>query len=366
MAEQSGSDKTEEPTQRRLDQSLEEGQIARSVELATASMLLGAALTLTVLAPPAGSQLTQLFGDALSRVGYAADPANGLRLLEHAGWTTVLVVAMLCALTFALTALVGGAQARGTFTWKPLEPKWSRLNPLTNAKQFVGARPWVELLKSLLKIAVVAVVSWIVLRRAWPDLLDLGSRGAPSLLLGLQSHVTRLFFLAGLAFLALAALDYAWQRYQHLQQLRMTKEEVKQETKQNEGDPLLKARIRSIARARLRRRMLTAVPTADVVIVNPTHRAVALRYDPVQAPAPVVVAMGERKVAERIKEIAKAHGVPMIENKPLAVALLASARVGMMIPAELYVAVAEILAFVFRQRALQGNSPAWAQGEADA
>jgi flagellar biosynthetic protein FlhB len=178
----------------------------------------------------------------------------------------------------------------------------------------------------------------------------------------MQAHAARLFLLAGLAFLAIAGLDYAWQRWQYLQGLRMTKEEVKQEAKQSDGDPLLKARMRSVARARLRKRMLTAVPTADVVIVNPTHRAVALRYDPLEAPAPVVVAMGERKVAERIKELARQHGVPMIENKPLAVALLASARVGMMIPAELYVAVAEVLAFVFRQRALQGQSPAWARG----
>jgi flagellar biosynthetic protein FlhB len=269
---------------------------------------------------------------------------------------------MLCAVPAVAALLAGGVQSNGTFTWTPVQPKWSRVNPLDNMKQFVGWRPWVELLKSILKILVVAVVAWAVLRRAWPDLLDLSTRGTASLLPGLQAHVTRLFLLAGLAFLAIAGLDYAWQRWQHLQGLRMTREEVKQESKQSDGDPLLKARMRSIARSRLRRRMLTAVPTADVVIVNPTHRAVALRYDPLTAPAPIVVAMGERKVAERIKELARAHDVPMIENKPLAVALLASARVGMMIPAELYVAVAEVLAFVFRQRALQGQSPAWAAG----
>jgi flagellar biosynthetic protein FlhB len=362
VAEQSGADKSEAPTQRRLDQAAEEGRVARSAEFATAALFLGASAMLAMVAPGIGQFLTQLFGDSLARVGAASDVTNDLRFLSHAGWSTAVAVAALCALPALAAVAAGGAQANGTFTWSPLQPKWSRLNPLENAKQFGGWRPWVDLFKSVLKIVVVAAVAWAVLRRAWPDLLDLASRGPVSLLPGLHAHVTRLFLLAGLAFLAIAGLDYGWQRWQHLQGLRMTKEEVKQEAKQTDGDPLLKARMRSIARARVRRRMLSAVPTADVVIVNPTHRAVALRYDPLVAPAPLVVAMGERKVAERIKELARAHNVPMIENKPLAVALLASARVGMMIPAELYVAVAEVLAFVFRQRALQGQSPAWASG----
>jgi flagellar biosynthetic protein FlhB len=139
----------------------------------------------------------------------------------------------------------------------------------------------------------------------------------------------------------------------------MTKDEVRQETKQQDGDQLVKSRIRAVARARIRRQMFADVPTADVVIVNPTQRAIALRYDPVAAPAPVVLAMGERKVAERIKQIAREHGVPMIENRPLARALLATARVGTTIPAELYAAVAEVLAFVYRQRALRGEPAEW-------
>lgn len=362
MAEDTGAEKTEDPTQRRLDQAAEEGRGARSAEFGTAALMLGASAMLAMVAPTVSGNVAQLFGDALARIGAATDLVNDLRFLEHAGWTTIGAVAMLCAVPAVAAALVGGAQSSGRFSWTPVQPKWSRINPLDNAKQFVGWRPWIELLKSVLKIVVVAVVAWTVLRRAWPDLLDLSTRGVTSLLPGLHEHVTRLFMLAGLAFLAIGGLDYAWQRWQHLQGLRMTREEVKQESKQSDGDPLLKARMRSIARSRLRRRMLTAVPTADVVIVNPTHRAVALRYDPLAAPAPIVVAMGERKVAERIKELAREHNVPMIENKPLAIALLASARVGMMIPAELYVAVAEVLAFVFRQRALQGQAPAWAGG----
>jgi len=153
-----------------------------------------------------------------------------------------------------------------------------------------------------------------------------------------------------LSYLGLALADYLWQYWQYTQQLRMTKEEVKQEMKNAEGDPLVKQRMRSMARNNARRQMFRDVPKADVVIANPTHRAIALQYDPTVAPAPIVLAMGERKVAERIKQIAFAHGVPVVENRPLAIALIKYARIGTMIPAELYVAVAEILAFVIRQR----------------
>lgn len=364
MSEQSAQERTEAPTPRKLQQAAEEGRVARSQELATAALMIGGAFTLTLLAPAAGGQLMRLFGESLGRMGQARDTADGLRMLEHTGWTTLMIVAVLCAATAATALAIGAIQARGTFTPKPMAPKWNRINPLSNAKNLLSMRAPVELLKSVLKILIVAVVAWTVLRRAWPDLVDLGSRDASNLLVSIRQHGTRLFLIAGLAYLVLAALDYAWQLWQHVKQLRMTKEEVKQETKQTDGDPLLKARMRSIARARVRRQMLKDVPKADVVIVNPTHRAVALRYDPLAAPAPMVLAMGERKVAERIKEIARAHGVPMIENRALAIALIANAKVGTMIPAELYVAVAEVLAFVFRQRALQGQGPAWARGEA--
>ena len=151
------------------------------------------------------------------------------------------------------------------------------------------------------------------------------------------------------AFLAVAILDYFFQLYQHEKQLRMTKQEVMREMKDTEGDPLIKSRMRSLAMNMRRSRMMTDVPNADVVVTNPTRIAVALKYDPANAGAPVVVAMGARKIAKRIREIALQSGVPIVENKPLAQALLATARVGDPIPSAVYVAVAEVLAFVFRQ-----------------
>jgi flagellar biosynthetic protein FlhB len=187
------------------------------------------------------------------------------------------------------------------------------------------------------------------------DILTTVQQSPAGLIHVIQHYAVKLVMTAGLAYLGLATADYLWQHWQFTKQLRMTKEEVKQEFKNSEGDPHLKQRMRSLGRARARRQMFRDVPNADVVIVNPTHRAIALRYDVLQAPAPIVLAMGQRKVAERIKAIALEHGVPVIENRPLAIALLSSARVGMMIPAELYLAVAEVLAFVIRQRQTRGS-----------
>jgi flagellar biosynthetic protein FlhB len=166
----------------------------------------------------------------------------------------------------------------------------------------------------------------------------------------LRRQIAQVLVFSGLALLALAAADYGYQSWDHDRQLRMTKEEVKQENKEAEGDPLVRARLRSLGRSLARMRMMQAVPTADVVVTNPTFIAVALKYDPAASDAPVVVAMGSRKVALRIREIAKRSGVPMIEQKSVARALFATGKVGLPIPPALYLAVAEILAFVFGHR----------------
>jgi len=179
----------------------------------------------------------------------------------------------------------------------------------------------------------------------------LGEMGAAATTLVLRSLLLRLVVTSGLAFLAVAGFDYLFQRWRHEQKLKMTRQEVVREHREQEGDPIVKARILSLQRQKARQRMMQRVPTADVVVVNPTHIAVALRYDVSVAPAPLVVAMGERKVAERIKQIAIAHGVPVLQNKPVARALLATAKIGKPIPPALYAAIAEILAFVYRTRA---------------
>ena len=351
MADSSEQEKTEQPTARKRQEAHDEGRIPRSAELGTAALFLAAAFTVNSVAPAASTRVIELFAGGLRQVGEAVDSQGAsLALIETTGRSLLTIIVMLAA-GMALTSLtVGVVQGRGVLSFKPLEPKWERLNPITNASRIFGVQSLAELTKSLLKLTIVGWAVWHALSLAWPDITQLSSRDPMSLLEVMRHYTVKLLLSAGLAYLALASADYLYQLWQYQKNLRMSKDEVKQETKQQDGDPMFKSRIRSLARARIRRQMMKDVAKADVVIVNPTHVAVALQYDPAKAPAPIVVAMGERKIAERIKQLAFEHGVPVIENKPLARALLRAARVGMTIPAELYAAVAEVLAFVIRQR----------------
>jgi flagellar biosynthetic protein FlhB len=217
-------------------------------------------------------------------------------------------------------------------------------------------RQVVELLKSLGKMGIVGIAVYGSIKAALPDAIALSQESQLGFLYVVKQYAVRMLATAGGAYLVLAAGDYVWQWWQHEKSLRMTKEEVKQELKQNDGDPHIKQRRRAIARQYARKQMMKDVPKADVVIVNPTHIAIAIKYDTSIAPAPIVLAIGMNKVAERIKEIARESGVPMVENRPLARALLKTAKVGTMIPYELYVAVAEVLAFVIRTRGRLGAS----------
>lgn len=359
MATQSDQERTEAPTQRRRDEAANEGRVPRSVELTTAALFLGTAVVINAGGGALGSRAATLFADGLRSIGDGAGAGASIALLQRTGFIATAIISVMCLALGGAVFAVAALQARGTFTFDPLQPKFSRINPIANISNRFGWQSIADLVRSLLKVALVAIVTWKVLSAAWPDFVDLGSRDAGSLLLTIRGYMVSLLVTTGGAYLVLGAADYGFQYWTHVRGMRMTKDEVRQETKQQEGDQLVKSRIRAVARARIRRQMFADVPKADVVIVNPTHRAVALRYDPLTAPAPVVIAMGERRIAERIKAIAREHGVPMIENRPLARALIATARIGTVIPAELYTAVAEILAFVYRQRAMRGDPAAW-------
>ncbi|MFN8582718.1 MAG: EscU/YscU/HrcU family type III secretion system export apparatus switch protein [Gemmatimonadaceae bacterium] len=344
-------EKTEAPTPRRREEARREGRVPRSAELTTSFVLLGAAILLNLAGPSLGTQILNLFRYGLTALGGSAlDVEGSVSLLRALGFRTLTVLAVWGGSLMAVAIAIAGPQARGVLSTKALAPDPSRLNPANNIKRVIGLQSLAELIKSLAKLLLVAWVVRGALGAAWGDMMSLSQTSAFGFLLIIKRYAVKLLMTAGLAYLGLAALDYVWQVWQYEQSLKMSRDEIKQELKQTEGDPLVKQRLRSFGRALARRQMFRSVPTADVVITNPTHIAVALSYDPDQAPAPIVLAMGQRKVAERIKAIAREHGVPCIENKPLARALLATARVGSIIPAELYVAVAEVLAFVIRRR----------------
>ena len=322
-----------------------------------AMVLLGSALLISMAGPTIASRIVAVFGLGLASLGVAPLDANGsIGLLRGMGWRTLGTIVIWAASLAGLALFVAGIQARGLFTTKPLEPKLERMDPSKNVKRIAGMQSWAELVKSLFKLLIVAIAVRGAMVAAWPATMALAEQGPASFMHVVKTYSVKLLLTSGLCYLGLAVVDYVWQVWQHERQMRMSREEIKQEMRQSEGDPLVKQRMRSMGRALARRQMFREVPKADVVITNPTHLAVALKYDPLVAPAPIVLAMGQRKVAERIKAIAKESGVPMIENKPIARALVAKAKVGQMIPAELYLAVAEILAFVIRRRILRGGA----------
>ncbi|MDQ6827715.1 MAG: flagellar biosynthesis protein FlhB [Gemmatimonadota bacterium] len=348
-----GQERTEEATPKKRQDAHEEGKIPKSQELTTAILLLGTALTLNVAGVQLCKSIASLFGYGLTASGQLSqDGSTAITYFQYMGGRALLALVWFMLSMMGISLGISTLQARGVLSMKPLGPNWGKLNPLENAKRMLGVQSIAELVKSLAKLLIVGSVVYKALTTAMPDILALSQQTPLALLMLVKHYSVKMLMMAGLSYLSLALVDYAYQLWQHEKTLKMSRQEVKMESKQSDGDPMVKQRMRTLARAKARKSMMQDVPRADVVITNPTHIAVALIYDPDNAPAPIVVAMGQRKIAQRIKQIAFENGVPVIENKPVARALFASAKLGTMIPAELYLAVAEILAFVLKQRAL--------------
>lgn len=341
--------RTEKPTPRRRTQAREKGSVARSQDLNSAVVLLGAAITLTWLGSSMVSGLGEILKDLLKRSGrldLGIKEIQDLAALELVEVAEVVLpfLGTLMLVGFLINVLQVGFQ----LSWKAAAPNWSRLNPMSGFKRFFSTRAVVELCKSLLKLGLVGLVLFFTLQAASLESSWLFFMPKEQMIPEMGRKLDDLFRVAAFVLLAIGIIDYLYQRYDHERSLKMTKEEVKEEAKQQEGDPKVKSKIREIMIRSTLRRMMKSVPEADVIITNPTHIAVALKYDRHKSSAPVVVAKGARKVAERIKEVAAEHGVPIVENKPLARTLFKSVDVGMEIPFELYKAVAEILAYVYR------------------
>lgn len=341
--------RTEKPTPRRRQQAREKGSVARSQDLNSAVLLLGAAMTLTWF----GGGIVQGLGVILKRLLTAAgqtdlsvNGAHDLITLEMIEVGKVILPFLMVLMLIG--ALVNVTQVGFHVSWKAAEPQWSRLNPISGFGRFFSVRALVELGKSLLKLFVVGLVLYLALESASLETPWLFYLPHERVIPEMGRLLDDLFRAAAFALLIIGLLDFFFQRYDHEKSIMMTKDEVKDEAKQQEGDPKVKGKIRELMIRSTLKRMMKSVPQADVVITNPTHIAVAIKYDRGEDSAPVVVAKGARKVAERIKELAAENGVPIVENKPLARALFKSVDIGMEIPVELYKAVAEVLAYVYR------------------
>jgi flagellar biosynthetic protein FlhB len=350
--EESAQERTENPTAKRREEARQEGQIARSPELAAAAVLLTGTIVLGGFGGTALAgfviRLFQESGQALAAGPLSAESAVTLmRGIVLGGLLALLPFAIaICA----VAVLVNLLQTRGAIAFKLLQPKGERVNPLAGLKRIVSLDSLATLVRSILKLGVLALITWMVLHRSWPELTALSDTGPAQVFSALRGMIMRMLITTGVAFLMIAVLDYGYQYFKTAKSLRMTRQEVVREMRESEGDPIVKSRMLALGRSRARKRMLQQVPQADVIVVNPTEIAIALKYDPDKAQAPIVVAMGERKLAARIREIAMASKVPIVQNIPVARALLSTATVGKQIPPVLYAAVAEILAFVYRQR----------------
>lgn len=341
-----GGEKTEKPTERKRKESRKEGQVPRTPELGGWGSLMLVVLLLPMMIERETEALVGLFTQATRAI---AEPstASALQLLGD-GLMHVLIVLLVLG-TGVLVVGVASALAQGGFYWatKAVKPSFSKLNPIKGAKRIFGPQAMWEGVKILIKSSIVAVLVWLSIKAIMPMIGGLVPISAMLHILG--DNAFSLIRNVAIAGLVMAGADYLMARRRIGKQTRMSKEEVKQEHKQTEGDPLLKGAIRSRQLAVSRNRMLADVTSADVVMVNPTHVAVALRYDPVRG-APKVVARGAGVIATRIREEAEKARVPLVRDIPLARALHRSTQVGQEIPPELFAAVAQVLAFVINRR----------------
>lgn len=350
MAETTGQEKTESASPRRRREARQEGNLARSTDLTAACMLLAAVVLLWAF----GSRLWLALGATLRAMllsSHAPNPTRADDLGAMVGYTGHVLAATLLPLLLVLASvglLASIGQVGLLLTGKPIMPRFSKINPISGVKRLFDARAAMRLVMSVGKLVLIAGVAIIIIIM---DLEKIGALPAMALRPGFALMAGMAFDLAiklAAVLLILAILDFAFQKFQHEKDLRMTKQEVREEMKQMDGDPMMKQRRARVARQLAMQRMSQAVPKADVIITNPTHISIALQYDSETMRAPKVIAKGADLMAMQIRQIAAAHGIPLVERKPLARALYASAEVGDEVPEDHYAAVAEILAYVYR------------------
>lgn len=354
FANSQGEDKTEPATEKKKQDARKEGQVAKSKEIENAFSLMALFLILKIWISTLGGKLVGMFSLVYDDIPEYIKNYNGY-VNETSIITLVIEILLQFLLIMAPIFIIGVVvsftcdvvQVKWAPTTKPLVPKASKLNPINGFKKIFSKTALVELVKSILKITIVGVVAYSYLKKNINGMFLLYGVSLNSGIAATGQLVINMGIRISVAYLIIAFADYAYQRWKYNDDLKMTKQEVKDEYKQQEGDPEVKGKIRQKMREASRRRMMQDIPKADVVITNPTHYAVAIMYDAQKYDAPIVVAKGENYLAQKIKEVARENNVEIVENKPLARTLYANVEIGEMVPPELYQAVAEVLAFVY-------------------
>jgi len=352
MAEQQGQEKTEAPTEKKRRESREEGQVAFSKELSSAALLAGIVLTLVASSP----FILNSFRELMTRIFQQMSSADELTINSIYTLSGEIISTMLPAFAPFIAVIIFVAifasviQVGVQITFKAIVPKFNKISPLTGLKRLFSSQSLADFLKSMAKLIIVGFVGYLTYMDKITELNGLSVSTPEAILTYNFTVVAEVAGKIVLALMAIAIFDYFYQRWHHEQQMMMTKQEVKDETKQTEGDPLLKARIRQIQREMSNARMMQEVPKADALIVNPTHFSVAVLYDRDVMAAPEVTAKGADHLALRMRTVARENNVPILERPELARDLYANVDIGDDIPERFYKAIAEILAFVYRLR----------------
>ncbi|MEJ2170120.1 MAG: flagellar biosynthesis protein FlhB [Desulfobacterales bacterium] len=358
MPESAGQERTEKATGKKREEARRKGQVASSKEVSSVMIL----LTSLAFFYLAGSWMFWNMSDLISGIYQHIGTLNIASLTDASAFSLEILYRLLAMLLpfllpIALVGFIANVMQIGfQINTEAMSLNLTKLNPISGFKRFVSLRSLIELGKSIIKILFVGGIAYLVVKSDLKDFPYLVQQEVGQIIVFIAKVLLKLFFFVCLAMIVLAVLDYIYQRWQYEQDLKMTKQEVKDEHKQTYGDPKVKARIRGVQLEMARRRMMEAVPEADVVITNPTHLAIALKFDAREMIAPRVVAKGAGFVAQRIRETAVENHIPILEEKPLAQALFKMVEIGGYIPAELYRAVAEVLAYVYRLKGMYGKA----------
>ncbi|MCD6184926.1 MAG: flagellar biosynthesis protein FlhB [Deltaproteobacteria bacterium] len=353
MGAESDQEKTEQPTGKKLAKARQEGQVAVSKEVPSVLILLFSLCVFFFAGSWMFVRLINCMKAMLQNIGVISMGVLSLRLLLFTIFKEIITILAPLMAAVVLAGVIGNiAQFGFLFTGKPLTPKFSKMNPVQGVKRLFSLKSYVELVKMLLKTGAVGGVAFIMVRKEADNFPLLIRMDVWEILVFIGQVSFKICFYTCVVLIILAAFDFAFQKWQHTKGLKMTKQEVKDEAKQSEGDPKIKSRIRSAQMEMARRRMMEAIPEADVIITNPTRLAIALQFNVKKMTAPKVTAKGSGFIAERIREIAKEHNIPIVEEKPLAQALYKSVDIDGFIPVTLYQAVAEILAYVYRLKGM--------------
>ena len=349
MAEDSGQERTEEPTPKKLQEAKKKGQIARSKELGTTFVLIMSAVSLLIYGPDIGRGLHTVMKRMLSLSRNETYDTTKMFAAWGAVADSLLYPMSMFVLVIVIAAFIGNTMLGGfNFSWQAMAPKASKMSPMKGFKRILGPQAAVELIKALLKFGLVAACAVFLIKMYFYEILHLSIETPPANIAHALEIIAWMFLALSCTMIVVSAVDVPYQAHNHHKQLKMTLQEVKDEYKNSEGDPQIKARIRRTQREMSQRRQMQDVPDADVVVTNPTHFSVAIKYDTEKAGAPIVLAKGADEMALQIRKIAKGNDVPLVESPVLTRALYHTTEVGEQIPEQLFTAVAQVLAYVYQ------------------